>query len=227
MDTITFGPALIERANYIGLPMTGTITAAFGSRSIPEHAGGHTGVDIAAPPGTPVRAPAAGVVLETRSADPVFGSAVELAHPGGWRTLYAHLSRVDVAPGQQLRAGDRLGLSGATGYVTGPHLHWQLCAVPTFPRSLELNRDPLQYMASEEDQMTPEERELLLKIATIVFGHRTGADFATVQEALTMARQLAAQDTVVLQGLGEVQRWVVQHTHDAAGRATWPGKPPF
>ncbi len=215
------------QVRFTRLPAAGPITGRFGDT---YRAGSrtwtHLGVDIGCPAGTPVFAPADGEVAVPYN-DGSFGIAAALRHPDGWYTLYAHLSRVDVAPGQQLRAGDRIGLSGATGYVTGPHLHWQLCAVPTFPRSLELNRDPLQYMASEEDQMTPEERELLLKIATIVFGHRTGADFATVQEALTMARQLAAQDTVVLQGLGEVQRWVVQHTHDAAGRATWPGKPPF
>ena len=126
MRTIEFGPALLDGANYIGLPISGTITAAFGSASIPQHAGGHTGVDIGAPAGTPVRAPAPGVVIDVRSGDPVFGNAVELAHPGGWRTLYAHLSRVDVLPGQPVRPGDGLGLCGSTGLSTGPHLHWGL-----------------------------------------------------------------------------------------------------
>jgi murein DD-endopeptidase MepM/ murein hydrolase activator NlpD len=126
MEDLAFGPAILDRANYIGLPISGTITATFGSRTIPEHAGGHTGVDIGAPAGTPVRAPAAGVVIEVRSGDPVFGLAVELAHPAGWRTLYAHLQRVDVAPGQAVRPGNGLGLCGSTGLSTGPHLHWGL-----------------------------------------------------------------------------------------------------
>jgi murein DD-endopeptidase MepM/ murein hydrolase activator NlpD len=126
MDSIEFGPALLDGSHYIGLPISGTITAAFGSTTIPQHAGGHSGVDIGAPQGTPVRAPAPGVVIDVRADDPVFGRAVELAHPGGWRTLYAHLARVDVLPGQPVRPGDGLGLCGSTGLSTGPHLHWGL-----------------------------------------------------------------------------------------------------
>ncbi len=183
MDTITFGPALIERANYIGLPMTGTITAAFGSRSIPEHAGGHTGVDIAALTGTPVRAPAAGVVLETRSADPVFGSAVELAHPGGWRTLYAHLSRVDVAPGQPVRTGDGLGLCGSTGLSTGPHLHWGLARGHTPALRGPGLADPLAFVSPAPPALD-EERLLRAAAAAIYAGlQAAGALFASREEA--------------------------------------------
>jgi hypothetical protein len=76
----------------------------------------------------------------------------------------------------------------------------------------------------KEDEMTDQERELLLRIATVLFGDKTGLDFTTVDQALAKARQLTAQDIIVLQGLAETQANLARHTHDAAGKATWPGK---
>jgi hypothetical protein len=75
-----------------------------------------------------------------------------------------------------------------------------------------------------EDEMTDQERELLLRIATILFGDRSGLDFTSVDQALAKARQLTAQDIIVLQGLAETQAALARHTHDASGRPTWPGK---
>lgn len=183
----------------------------------------HLGVDFGCPVGTPVYAPADGLVVEPHN-DGSFGVAVALEHADGWFTLYAHLSRADVVPGMRVRAGDRLGLSGATGFVTGPHLHWQLCDSWTFPRDPARNRDPLQYMASEEDEMTPDERELLLRIATVLFGSPTGLDYQSVGEALAEARRLTAQDAIVLQGLAETQRQLITHTHGPDGRPALPGR---
>jgi hypothetical protein len=77
---------------------------------------------------------------------------------------------------------------------------------------------------AKEDEMTPDERELLLRIATVVAGDRSGMDYQTVEQALATFRRLTAQDTIILQGLAETQAALARHTHGADGRPTWPGK---
>ena len=126
MTLLQFGPTNVSAGIVTGLPLSGPVTSRFGERDIAEHAGGHTGVDIGAPIGTPVLAPAPGLVLEVTASDGVFGTYVTLRHPRGLVSLYAHLSRLDVAPGERVLAGRQLGLVGMTGLTTGPHLHWGL-----------------------------------------------------------------------------------------------------
>jgi murein DD-endopeptidase MepM/ murein hydrolase activator NlpD len=84
----------------------------------------HHGVDLAAPEGTPVLAVAAARVLSVGDRGG-YGLEIQLGHPQGWTTRYAHLSRADVEPGQWVVRGQRLGAVGSTGRATGPHLHFE------------------------------------------------------------------------------------------------------
>lgn len=110
-------------------PSTGRISGLFGSqrifRGVP--AAYHSGVDVAGGAGAAVVAPADGVVVLAGA--PMFsleGNLVILDHGMGLNSAFLHLSRSDVAIGQRLRQGERLGSIGATGRATGPHLHWSL-----------------------------------------------------------------------------------------------------
>ncbi|ADU50277.1 Peptidase M23 [Thermaerobacter marianensis DSM 12885] len=103
------------------LDAVATVTSLFG----PRDGRWHHGVDLAVPAGTAVRSVWQGTVRQAgwRGA---YGLAVEVAHPGGWSTLYGHLASVAVEPGQRVARGQLLGRVGATGRATGPHLHLEV-----------------------------------------------------------------------------------------------------
>lgn len=107
------------------LPAKGRLSSRFGLRRIlnGQPRNPHAGLDLAIPAGTPVGAAAAGVVLD--ASDYYYcGQAVFVDHGQGLISLYCHLQQIDVQAGQALRRGERIGLSGASGRATGPHLHW-------------------------------------------------------------------------------------------------------
>ncbi|WP_375206787.1 M23 family metallopeptidase [Hyphococcus sp.] len=109
-------------------PVTGRISGVFGSQRIlnGEPKRPHSGLDIAAPTGTPIRAPAPGIVRLAED-DMYFEGGLVLLDHGHWlESAFLHMSRIDVAPGQRVEKGDIIGAVGATGRVTGPHLHWSL-----------------------------------------------------------------------------------------------------
>ena len=108
-------------------PVEGMTSSGFGYRLHPLRSEVlfHYGTDFAAWTGTPIRAFASGTVGMV-GWDSGFGNYIIVQHEGGWRTLYAHCSAVSVTGGQSVSAGDQIGLVGATGNVTGPHLHLEL-----------------------------------------------------------------------------------------------------
>lgn len=103
-------------------PLTGPVGDGFGPRGERFHAG----LDIAAAAGTPVAAAADGVVVVAGWQDRGWGQLVEIQHDQGVTTLYAHLSQVLAKPGQRVARGTTIGLVGATGNATGPHLHFEV-----------------------------------------------------------------------------------------------------
>jgi murein DD-endopeptidase MepM/ murein hydrolase activator NlpD len=130
-------------------PVPSEATSSFGRLTIlnGESRGRHQGADFRAASGTPVRAPNAGRVVLAE--DLYFsGHTVVLDHGLGMFSLLGHLSRIDVGLGATVARGDVLGESGATGRVTGPHLHWAL-------RLGELSVDPLSLVAVLSDLQEP------------------------------------------------------------------------
>jgi murein DD-endopeptidase MepM/ murein hydrolase activator NlpD len=109
----------------LALPLLGRFTARFGTPGRLWKLGYHTGLDIAAPMGTPVRAAADGVVIEAEM-HPGYGLYAKVDHGGGFHTLYGHMRVLRVSPGEQVLSGDALGEVGMTGVTTGPHLHWEV-----------------------------------------------------------------------------------------------------
>lgn len=110
-------------------PATGRISGLFGAQRIYRGEPGsyHSGTDIALPTGSPVVAPADGVVI--LAADRPFtleGNLLIIDHGGGLNSAFLHLSRIDVKVGDAVRQGQLIGAVGATGRATGPHLHWSL-----------------------------------------------------------------------------------------------------
>ncbi len=115
-------PVNTDRSTY-------RLSSGFGYRSDPftGRAKRHTGLDFACKPGNPIYATGDGIVTKVvTDRRKGYGFYVEIDHGFGYRTRYAHMSRIDVSVGQSLKRGDCVGLSGNTGRSSGPHLHYEV-----------------------------------------------------------------------------------------------------
>jgi murein DD-endopeptidase MepM/ murein hydrolase activator NlpD len=125
-----------------GWPVKGFVTSGYGPRVSPwsNKVAHHAGLDISAPTGTRVTAPADGVVTFV-DYDGAYGKSIIISHGYGFTTRYAHLSGYNVSLGQQVERGDVIGYVGSTGRSTGAHLHYEvrISGVPTNPRNYLLD----------------------------------------------------------------------------------------
>ncbi|MEU0005443.1 LysM peptidoglycan-binding domain-containing M23 family metallopeptidase [Streptomyces sp. NPDC006314] len=124
------------------LPVTGaTIGTGYHVAGSMWSSGHHTGVDFVVPTGTSLKAVAAGTVVSAGWGG-AYGNQVVIKLNDGYYAQYAHLSQLSVSAGQTVTAGQQIGLSGATGNVTGPHLHFEIRTTPDYGSDI----DPLGYL---------------------------------------------------------------------------------
>ena len=131
-------------------PVTGRISSIFGLRRFfnEQERRPHSGLDIAADEGTPIKAVADGTVID--AGDFFFsGNMIYLDHGQGIISLYAHMSKIDVKPGDVVKQGDIIGNVGQTGRVTGPHLHFAVIANRTLI-------DPIYMLPGDGSQFSPD-----------------------------------------------------------------------
>jgi len=111
------------------MPAEGRLSSKFGNRVDPvtkKLNSFHSGIDIAAPLGTPVYAAESGTVFETSYKPSSYGNLIILKHASDMATYYGHLSKIDTTQGKEVKKGDLIGKVGSTGKSTGPHLHFEV-----------------------------------------------------------------------------------------------------
>lgn len=127
------------------LPIQGaTVGTPYKTAGSMWSSGYHTGVDFVAPTGTALKAVGAGTVVSAGWGG-AYGNQVVIKLADGYYAQYAHLSSISVSAGQSVSGGQQIGLSGATGNVTGPHLHFEMRTSPSYGSDL----DPLAYLRSK------------------------------------------------------------------------------
>ncbi|MBT2470112.1 peptidoglycan DD-metalloendopeptidase family protein [Streptomyces sp. ISL-66] len=125
-------------------PVGGGVSTAYRASGAMWSSGYHTGVDFIASTGTTVRAVGAGTVVSAGWGG-AYGNEVVIRHADGKYSQYGHLSQLSVSTGQSVSGGQTIGLSGATGNVTGPHLHFEIRTGPSYGSDI----DPLAYLRSK------------------------------------------------------------------------------
>jgi murein DD-endopeptidase MepM/ murein hydrolase activator NlpD len=166
------------RRAYLASPVEfSRITSGFKMRFHPilQKWRAHQGVDYAAPTGTPVRSVGDGVV-DFAGVQNGFGNVVMVKHRNNQTTVYAHLSKINVQRGQSIAQGQNLGAVGATGWATGPHLHFEFRVNGVYQDPLTVARQ------SESTPVSPAARPTFTAMAAL----------ARVQLAATSTVQLAS-----------------------------------
>ncbi len=149
-DIAAFSSPIPQRAISVPsrMPLEGAqLTSNYGMRTHPVLGGRrkHTGIDLAAPTGTPIYATADGVIGRADWYSS-YGLYISINHGASMETRYAHLSRLAVAAGDNIKKGDLIGYVGSTGRSTGPHLHYEV-------RVDGLAVNPIPYMVESEAQL--------------------------------------------------------------------------
>ncbi len=121
----------------------------------------HTGIDLTAHTGTPVYATGDGIVVRADAAARGYGNHIRISHGFGYMTMYAHLSKILVKPGQKVKRGELIGLVGSTGRSTGPHLHYEV----------RINGKPVNPVNFYYNDMTDEEYKMMIKQAETANTH--------------------------------------------------------
>ena len=157
-----FGPdGQNRRRMFLASPVEfSRVTSGFAMRIHPiaQNWRAHHGVDYSAPQGTPVQAVGGGIV-EFAGRQSGYGNMVQLQHDNGKSTVYAHLSQIDVQKDQRVAQGQRIGAVGATGWATGPHLHFELRINGEY-------QDPLQLAGDiDHQQIDPAARAYFSRLA--------------------------------------------------------------
>ncbi|MEU5634428.1 M23 family metallopeptidase [Streptomyces rishiriensis] len=131
-----------KRLNTFVIPITGSyVSTGYQASSSLWSSGSHTGIDFHAASGTTVHAVGSGTVVETGWGG-AYGNQIVIRMNDGTYTQYGHLSSIEVSVGQHVTPGQRIGLSGATGNVTGPHLHFEARTTPDYGSDM----DPVAYL---------------------------------------------------------------------------------
>ena len=139
-------PGAVEQSDGMRMPVAGRVTSRFGSRFHPilGRKRMHKGVDLGAGTGAPIVAAADGRIVSAGWAGG-YGRQVAIAHSGGIKTTYSHMSRIAARPGQSVGQGQVIGYVGSSGMSTGPHLHYEVYknGRPVNPLSVKLTAQPV------------------------------------------------------------------------------------
>jgi len=149
--------ASIPGIQPVSIKGSSRLVSGFGYRIHPIYktAKMHTGIDFAAPTGTPIYSTGNGVVSQTEFNGRGYGNNVVINHGYGYQTLYGHMTKFVVRPGQKVQRGDLIGYVGSTGSSTGPHCHYEVIK--------DGNKiDPINYFYND---LTPQEYEQIRILA--------------------------------------------------------------